>query len=259
MKALRLIIICGCYLSRIVDSLSSSVGEGRRPFLSGVFASAVILATPPETAQAEGSSRSTTTATKEDLLQAIADDRSESEILQMIEQLPRTPNAAVGLDGSWKLLWSAKADAFSPLLKLPKPLKPDSYQYLGPQAAVEVGAGRLAQGLTGGILSPNNQLWLSSGATTDERDASILKIVPPFRLEIGGPEGSTQPKRTLVQAGSDADFRKVNARTVEAQQAGANLYQQLYLERDGAGSLRVSKIIAGDPVIVGAVFVHQKL
>ena len=53
-----------------------------------------------------------------------------------------------------------------------------------------------------------------------------------------------------------ADFRKVNA---QAQAAGANLSQQVFIDRDGAGSLRVSKIIAGDPVLVGAVFVHQKM
>jgi hypothetical protein len=60
-------------------------------------------------------------------------------------------------------------------------------------------------------------------------------------------------------AGSDAEFRKWNARTSEAQAAPKNRYQQLYLERQGQGSLRISTITAGDPVIVGAVFVHEKL
>ena len=31
----------------------------------------------------------------------------------------------------WELIWSAKAEAFSPLLRLPRPLKPESYQLLG--------------------------------------------------------------------------------------------------------------------------------
>jgi hypothetical protein len=33
----------------------------------------------------------------------------------------------------------------------------------------------------------------------------------------------------------------------------------MYLENDGPGSLRVSSVIAGDPVIVGEIFVHRKL
>jgi hypothetical protein len=76
-------------------------------------------------------------------------------------------------------MWPAKADAFSPLLKLPKPLKPDSYPYLRKPAAAEVGQARVAQGLTGGILGPM-QLWLSSGVTPSLQDPSVLDILPPF-------------------------------------------------------------------------------
>ena len=58
---------------------------------------------------------------------------------------------------------------------------------------------------------------------------------------------------------SDADFCKVNTQSAEAQLAPRNKYEQLYLEDFGTGSLRVSMIARGDPVIVGDMFVHQKL
>ncbi|KAG7368183.1 hypothetical protein IV203_030926 [Nitzschia inconspicua] len=176
---------------------------------------------------------------------------TEGDILTAIEKLvPYDPSKKAAatlddeLDGEWKLLWSAKAEAFSPLLKLPPPLKPISYQYLGKTAAGEVGTSRIAQGLTGGILGMS-QLWLSSGSKVAPDDPSILEIFPPFRLELN--------------AGSDAEFRKLNGRTAEAQAAPKNRYQQLYLERNGKGSLRISTIADGDPAIVGAIFVHEKL
>ncbi|KAG7338965.1 hypothetical protein IV203_016241 [Nitzschia inconspicua] len=190
---------------------------------------------------------------------------TEGDILTAIEKLvPYDPSKKAAatledeLDGEWKLLWSAKAEAFSPLLKLPPPLKPISYQYLGKTAAGEVGSGRIAQGLTGGVLCMS-QLWLSSGSKVAPDDPSILEIFPPFRLELGGRYQSGTSKKLLVEAGSDAEFRKLNARTAEAQAAPKNRYQQLYLERNGKGSLRISTIADGDPAIVGAIFVHEKL
>jgi hypothetical protein len=192
-------------------------------------------------------------------------DYTEAEILAAIDNLvPFDPSKKKGasltedLEGEWELLWSAKAEAFSPLLKLPKPFKPASFQYLGNPAAAEVGPGRVAQGLTGGILG-KTQLWLSSGVRASPSDDSILEILPPFRFEVGGRYQTGTPKKRLVEAGSDAEFRKLNARTNEAQAAPKNSYQQLYLERLGKGSIRISTITEGDPVIVGAIFVHQKL
>jgi hypothetical protein len=42
--------------------------------------------------------------------------------------------------------------------------------------------------------------------------------------------------------------------------ARGNRYAQVYLDTSGvSGDLRVSTIVAGDPVIVGAVFVHKRL
>ena len=55
------------------------------------------------------------------------------------------PNQGVEGSGEWELIWSYGAEAFSPLLTLPRPFRPDSYQYLGPIATIEVGEGRVAQ------------------------------------------------------------------------------------------------------------------
>ena len=100
----------------------------------------------------------------------------------------------------------------------------------------------------------------------------LLQRWSPFRLQLGaipgrGPSddsfsrgaGGGGEKRTIVESESDADFRKVNARSTEAQSAPRNEYEQLYLEDFGTGSLRVSVIARGDPVIVGDMFLHQKL
>ena len=38
------------------------------------------------------------------------------------------------------------------------------------------------------------------------------------------------------------------------------MYEQRYLETTGrAGDLRVSRVTSGDPVIVGSIFVHQRV
>ena len=140
----------------------------------------------------------------------------------------------------------------------------------------------------GGVLGPV-QLWLSSGAVVSGDDPSVLDIKPPFRLQAGGRAGSGATKRTIVEAGSDADFRKANVRTEEvhrafpgtntlalcnpsilaltlyghnpnqAQRAPPNKYKQTYLEGGGKGALRISTVTEGDPVIVGEIFVHRKV
>jgi hypothetical protein len=200
---------------------------------------------------------------RNELLQAIARNSPDQEVINIIEKLTDPCNGKATtyperLDGQWELIWSYKAEAFSPLLKLPRPFRPESYQYLGSAAAAEVGDGRIAQGLTGGILG-NNQLWLSSGALPYPADLSVLEIQPPFRFQLGGRFGTGVPKKTIVEAGSDAAFRQVNLRNKAEQEAGKNQYKQIYLENLGPGSLRVSSVIAGDPVIVGEIFIHRKL
>lgn len=197
------------------------------------------------------------------LLAAIAAKAPDAAVLAKIDALvPFDPSKGRGaaesdaLAGEWELIWSFGAEGFSPLLTLPRPFRPDSYQYLGPIADEEVGAGRIAQGLVGGVLGPI-QLWLSSGAVLDA-DPAILGIRPPFRLQAGGRAGSGVAKKMLVEGGSDAEFRKANVRTSKAQAAPPNKYKQTYLE-GGANALRISTVTEGDPVIVGEIFVHRKL
>jgi hypothetical protein len=189
------------------------------------------------------------------LLSAIGSGGDDGTVLSALQVLVRKdPSRGRGasadlLDGQWKLLWSAKAEAFSPLLQLPAPFKPASYQYIGQPAASQVGDGRIAQTLSGGILGPL-QLWLSSGVIERSDNAAQLEVAT-------GTLAQTKKIR-IVDANSDAEFRAVNARTSEAQQAPPNLYQQVYVE-NGPHALRISTIVEGDPVIVGAIFVHQKV
>jgi hypothetical protein len=194
------------------------------------------------------------------LLDSIASSSGdvESRIAALLPFDPSKGRAAssASLSGTWELIWSAKAEAFSPLLRLPPPLRPASFQLLGAAATAEVGEGRVAQVLTRGILG-KTRLLLSSGVLpAADGSGETLEIFPPFRLQVE--RGGT--KKTLVDAGSDASFRAVNGRDDDAQAAPKNRYAQTYLEEtNGAGDLRISVITAGDPVIVGAVFVHQRL
>ncbi|EEC43408.1 predicted protein [Phaeodactylum tricornutum CCAP 1055/1] len=226
----------------------------RRTLISSVASTAILFTSTISYAE---------TNDRSDLLRAISRKASDEEVIGIIENL-QDPSGGKAtfypdrLEGQWELIWSYKAEAFSPLLKLPEPFRPESYQYLGSAAAQEVGDGRIAQGLTGGILG-KSQLWLSSGAVPFEDDPSVLEIQPPFRFQLGGKYGSGVPKKMIVESGSDAEFRQVNGRSKEEQAAGKNQYQQMYLENIGPGSLRVSSVIAGDPVIVGEIFVHRKL
>ena len=240
---------------------------------------------------------SSTKSTEEDVLSAIQDLVPFGPLIQPSPSSSSSSSSFSSsifnsaLDGTWKLLWYNKAD-FSPLLQLPTPLRPTSYQYFGSVAEQEVGPNRAAQGLVGGVVSAvfgkDAELWLSSGigpsssSTEDQANkkvdksttATTLTIYPPFRLQLGTTPQSTitttannnssssknnNHKRTIVESSSDADFRKVNSRSVDAQNAPRNEYEQLYIENIGPGSLRISVITKGDPVIVGNMFIHQKL
>ena len=158
------------------------------------------------------------------------------------------------LGGTWELIYSLNAEAFSPLLNLPKPIRPTSLQLLGDDAAKVVGSGRVAQILNFPIIPLS--LILSSGVVPVTSDSTMLEIFPPFRLEAKLGEIKAQ----LVESKSDSDFRALNARDDEAQAAGRNMYKQRYLDISGRkGDLRISEVTSGDPVIVGAIFVHQRI
>mmetsp|Transcript_32308 Transcript_32308/g.96890 ORF Transcript_32308/g.96890 Transcript_32308/m.96890 type:complete len:301 (-) Transcript_32308:114-1016(-) len=213
---------------------------------------------------------------RQSLLNAIASGSSDAILVDLIAQLePLDPSkgngaAAPEIGGTWELIYSVNAEAFSPLLTLPKPIRPTSLQLLGDDAAREVGDRRVAQVLNFPFVPLS--LLLSSGAVPVEDKLTTLEIFPPFRLEVvwgddslrkagrfaqGGKGGS---RVQMVESGSDADFRSLNARDEEAQAAGRNMYKQRYLEVTGQpGDLRISEVVAGDPVIVGALFVHRRL
>ena len=207
------------------------------------------------------------------LLQGIANKVSDAEMANLIAQLePLDPSrgngaAAPELGGTWELIYSVNAEAFSPLLNLPAPIRPTSLQLLGDDAARQVGEGRVAQVLNFPIVPLS--LVLSSGAVPVAKDLTTLEIFPPFRLEMVWGDESLRKQRgasrstsriQLVESGSDADFRALNARDAEAQAAGRNMYKQRYLEVTGKpGDLRISEVVSGDPVIVGDVFVHRRI
>ena len=237
----------------------------RRAALTGAFSGSAAVLLPFAGASATVPAAPADLPERAALLSAITARASDSVVLSKIDALVlldpakgRGASEKDDLAGEWELIWSYGAEAFSPLLTLPRPFRPDSYQYLGPIATDEVGEGRVAQGLVGGVLGPL-QLWLSSGAVVSGDDPSVLDIKPPFRLQAGGRAGSAVAKRTIVEAGSDAEFRKANVRTDEAQRAPPNKYKQTYLEGGGKGALRISTVTEGDPVIVGEIFVHRKV
>ena len=241
------------------------VRVSRRAALTGAFSGSAAVLLPFAGASAAVPAAPADLPERAALLSAISSGAPDSVVLSKIEALvlldPAKGRGAAerdDLSGEWELIWSYGAEAFSPLLTLPRPFRPDSYQYLGPIATIEVGEGRVGQGLVGGVLGPV-QLWLSSGALVSGDDPSVLDIKPPFRLQAGGRAGSGATKRTIVEAGSDADFRKANVRTEEAQRAPPNKYKQTYLEGGGKGALRISTVTEGDPVIVGLIFIHRKV
>mmetsp|Transcript_45307 Transcript_45307/g.148578 ORF Transcript_45307/g.148578 Transcript_45307/m.148578 type:complete len:420 (-) Transcript_45307:98-1357(-) len=213
-------------------------------------------ATRPPLAAAEDAAPSERRA----LLEAIAAGADDRAVLATLDALlpldPAGGRAARSdaLGGTWRLLWSYKADKFSPLLGLPRPVRPASLQLLGPAATGTVGEGRVANLL---LFPFGVRLLLSSGVLpAADGPPSTLEIMPPFRLELD----AAGRRRLLVEAGSDADFRALNARDAEAQAAPRNRYAQSYLETSGrAGDLRVSTVVSGDPVIVGSVFVHERV
>ena len=136
----------------------------RRDSFKAIFVAAVVV---PQAAFAFDDSSSSIGARAAEL-RAIEQRSGTVEVAWKLAALiPLDPSRGRGatspaLDGSWRLIWSVKAEAFSPLLRLPPPLRPESYQLLGRAADVEVGEGRVAPMLTSGVLGVN-KLWLSSG------------------------------------------------------------------------------------------------
>ena len=230
----------------------------RRCILSYSIALLAQLGAPKRKATAiDSTPAAVNSLARQNLLNALQhQDGGEVEFFidQLLQSDPSNGNGAVdtALGGNWRLLWSARAEAFSPLLNLPPGLRPESYQLLGEAAARQVGSGRIAQVLD---FPFGLHARLSSGAVAD--NSSTLRIEPPFRLDFGiGP----LPPFTVVESGSDADFRALNARNAAAQAAPRNRLVVEYLDVSGTGGdLRVSRVVDGDPVIVGSRFLHQRV
>ena len=218
--------------------------------LGGLLAAAPCAASPAE----DG----TVAAARAALLQAIARGEPDAAILQKVDALipfdlshgRGATDAALG--GPWRLLWT-RDEAPAAVQFVRKTLhQPVSTQLLGSSAEAVVGPGRVAQLLDFGPV----RFELSSGAAPATDDSAVLVIYPPFRfaaLAAGG-------RLDLVKADSDADFRKVNARSREAQEAPLNRVTQQYLETTGMpGDLRISRITEGDTALVGNVYVHIRM
>lgn len=260
----------------VVNDVQKVIGGGvvsrRKAFSTGAASIATVAATGISTLTMEpqpswgmmkfsSEELSKGPAERVELLKLIAGDMSSDSELEVaiasLEKLdPSSGKAATSeqLGGTWELISSVNAAAFSPLLNLPQPIRPTSLQLVGADAEPVVGAGRIAQVLNFPILPLS--IILSSGTVPVPSDTSVLEIFPPFRLEarVGG------IKTQIVDSGSDAGFRALNGRTEEAQAAGRNLYKQRYLETSGQkGDLRISEVIAGDPVLIGAVFIHRRI
>ena len=257
-------------------SRRDAITSGASKMLAFVATAAPVVVPTPSCAEAgsvEGSPE------RQALLRAIASMAPDEEVIRLISKLePLDPSrskaaTAAELDGTWELIYSLNASAFSPLLNLPRPIRPTSLQLIGEDAAREVGDGRIAQVLNFPPPFPLPSLVLSSGIVPVAGSGNVLEIQPPFRLELvwsddtlrrpgrlakGLARGGARWK--LVDSGSDADFRALNARDEEAQAAGRNMYEISYLDTSGkAGDIRISSITSGDPVIVGALFIHKRL
>ena len=240
---------------------------------AGVTTAAVAVATaflPQQNAFAKNnnnfideSSEVTSSPERNVLLQKILSKASDDEVelaIKNLERLDPSKGNAASVDelgGRWELIYSVNAEAFSPLLNLPEPIRPRSLQLIGEDAASVVGDGRIAQVLNFPIIPLT--FLLSSGAvplaaadpdttiSNGNKDTSNLEIFPPFRFEIQLGSARVQ----VVEAGSDAEFRALNARDEDAQKAGRNIYKQRYLDMTGKkGDLRISEVTSGDPVIV---------
>lgn len=263
-SSMLLLFLCFFLARNGVDALSlnsspkNEAVSRRKAFLTGIASTAAIttsLLSPPivKSAWADETNNGVLPYSRErnDLMAKIAERAPDENVAAAIAKLelldPSNGKAAISdqLGGTWELIYSVNAEAFSPLLNLPKPIRPTSLQLIGKSATPVVGEGRIAQVLNFPLIPLS--FILSSGAVPYSSDSSVLELFPPFRFDIklGG------AKKQVVEAGSDAGFRALNARTEEAQAAGRNLYKQRYLENTGTkGDLRISEVIAGDPVLI---------
>ncbi|KAK3247394.1 hypothetical protein CYMTET_43106 [Cymbomonas tetramitiformis] len=155
------------------------------------------------------------------------------------------PARSPQLEGTWRLLWSSDTAEVTKATKdLPIPFQ--SIQLVGPRGGMEAGRAANLVKVFGGFVT----LKLSSSAVQDDTNSSAVIIGPPFRLE-------------LLVAGKSFPISKVEsteAETTDLLGNQLNEFSQLYLEDSGQpGDIRVSKVTAGDPVVLDSEFVHIRV
>ncbi len=123
----------------------------------------------------------------------------------------------------------------------------ESIQLVGEKGGLPAGRAANLVSLLGGAVT----LKLSSAAVPYPGNNTAVEIGPPFYLELLLPFGVTIPLQKETSTESDES-------TVLGNQT--NEYAQLFFEKSGrSGDLRISKIVSGDPTIVGNVFVHERM
>ena len=151
----------------------------RRTAVTRVAAAVCVPLTPMQKCNAEAFDDA-----RSSLLAAIARDSGVEAAIEAL--VPLDPSGGKGatspaLEGRWRLLWSANAGGFSPLLLLPTPVRPTSFQLLGDAAVSDgIGPGRVAQLL----LLPFGTVELSSDVVPAPDDTRFLEIFPPFKLQL---------------------------------------------------------------------------
>ena len=205
------------------------------------------------------------------VLSAIARGEDPAKVEALIDRLVATGDPSQGtsastvdgtLAGEWILLWASGAAEPQKIQAALGPIAPTSSQLIGAPAASlaqreKVGACQVLTFLGGGV-----RVVLAAGAVPTPSGAKdTLEIQPPFSLDllVGG------RKLAGAEFASDADFRTngvtpLNKRDDEAIAAPRNQYTQLFVENSGQpGDVRVSRVTAGDPVVVGTTYVHVRV
>lgn len=231
------------------DASSPGAGGRRQAMLLGVAAAGATIGSSrpwPSVAAAEGEGAA---GARMALLRAIDAGVGVEEAVEAL--VPFDPAEGRGarvaeLSGTWRLLWSSSEAEVSRVLRvLPGPLLPTSMQLIGDR---NIGDGRAANVLDffGGVA----RMELSSSAVPSSSDQSSIVIGPPFRLALlaGG---------LRLPLGAEEDELSDTTPLLGNQQS---IFRQRYLEMSGApGDLRISRVVSGDPAVVGSAFVHQRL
>ena len=207
----------------------------------------------------EEASGTTRAELRRDLLAAIEDGGDVGAAIEALAGYsPVRGAAAVApevLEGTWRLLWaSAGAEVSRATRGLSLPVT--SLQLIGEGGGVEAGRAANVLDLFGGAV----RLKLSSSAVPLSGGKNVVLIGPPFRLELLLPGGRRVPIGAEETGDSDTSPILGNE---------TNEFAQVYVENEqvfdgryastALGDIRCSKVISGDPTVVGSTFVHVRV